>query len=70
MGLVDEIVQALEALGGHARYSDLYAYWEKHASTPLPKNWKDSIRGRIEENSSESRAFKGKQDLFYPVPGF
>lgn len=69
MSLVDQIVQALEALGGHARYSDLYAYWEKNADGPLPKNWKSSIRGRIEENSSESKAFKGDQDLFYPVCG-
>src|SRR5687768_9615067 len=69
MALVDRIVQALEALGGIASYSELYAYLEKNSPAPLPKYWKDSVRGRIEENSSDSRAFKGKRDLFYAAQG-
>jgi hypothetical protein len=68
MALVDRIVEAFEALGGYARYSDLYAYIEKTIPN-LPRTWKDSIRARIEENSSDSKAYKGKQDLFYAVRG-
>lgn len=69
MALVDKIVQALEALGGVAKYSELYSYLEKNAIAPLPKKWKASVRARIEENSSDSQAFKGRQDLFYAVNG-
>ena len=69
MALVDRIVQAFEALGGIASYSELYAYMEKNSPAPLPRYWKDSVRGRIEENSSDSKAFKGKMDLFYAVHG-
>jgi hypothetical protein len=69
MALVDRIVQAFAALGGIASYAELYKYLEENSPAPLPKHWKDSVRGRIEENSSDSRAFKGKQDLFYAVHG-
>lgn len=69
MALVDRIIQAFEALGGVAGYSDLYSYLEKTADSPLPRHWKDSVRGRIEENSSDSKYFRGKQNLFYTVHG-
>ena len=68
MALVDRIVDAFEALGGFASYSDLYAYIEK--TTPnLPRAWKESIRARIEENSTDFKAYKGKRDLFYSLHG-
>ena len=57
MALVDRIVQALEALGGSAAYAELYDYLEKNAVAPLPRTWKDNVRGRVEEHSSDSNAF-------------
>ena len=69
MTLVNRIVQALEALGGSATYAELYAYLEKNASSVLPRTWKDNVRGRIEEHSSDSNAFNGRRDLFYSVLG-
>lgn len=69
MALVDQIVLALEHLGGVASYSELYAYLEKNSPAPLPRTWKDNVRGRIEEHSSDSKAFRGKRNLFYPVHG-
>lgn len=69
MALVDRIVQALEALGGSASYAELYDYLEKNAEAPLPRTWKDNVRGRIEEHSSDSNAFNGRRDLFYSVLG-
>jgi hypothetical protein len=64
-GLIDEIVEAFRALGGTAQYSDLYDYMEKHATHPLPRTWKDSVRAKIHERSSDSKDFQGKADLFY-----
>lgn len=69
MALVERIVQALEALGGVAQYSELYAYLEKNALGELPPNWKASVRARIEEHSSDSQAFAKRQDIFYAVHG-
>lgn len=69
MALVDRIVQAFEALGGRATYSELYDYLEKNTNAPLPRTWKDNVRGRIEEHSSDSNAFNHRRDLFYSVLG-
>ncbi|NQU31110.1 MAG: HNH endonuclease [Anaerolineae bacterium] len=69
MTLVDRITEALEALGGIAHYSELYSYLEQNAEAPLPRTWKASVRARIEENSSDSQAFREKNDLFFAVKG-
>jgi len=65
----DEVVEALEALGGKATYSYLYDYIKKTTSRQLKKDWASSVRNAIETHSSDSDIFKGKEDLFYSVNG-
>lgn len=69
MSWPDEIVQAFIELGGEATYQKLYDYIEENTERDLPASWKEIIRARIEERSSDSSAFKGQEDLFYSVGG-
>lgn len=66
---VDEIIEALRALGGVASYEKIYDYIEKNTTEELGKHWKDAVRSTIEKHSSDSRAFEGKRDIFYSVEG-
>jgi hypothetical protein len=74
----EEILKALTALGGKAKYEDLYSYF-KNNNIKEYNNKADGaaqIRGTIEAHSSASTVFKKKSpkykaekanDLFYPV---
>ncbi len=64
----DDIVLALENLGGSANYDDLYAEIEK-LRTDLPPTWKSVVRRRVQDLSSDSAGFKHGQDLFFSVEG-
>lgn len=64
----EDIVTALENLGGAAQYKDIYNEIQK-LRTNLPKTWKDVVRRRIQDLSSDSAGFKKGQDLFYAVDG-
>src|SRR5690606_7176456 len=59
----DEIVAAFKALGGAARYEDLYRYIERVTSRKLTKEWKATVRRTIEDHSSDSENFRAA-DLF------
>ncbi len=63
-----DIVTALRNLNGVASYSEIYAEVEKIRDN-LPKTWKDIIRRRVQDMSSDSAGFKGGPDLFYSVEG-
>ena len=69
MTWLEDVINALEALGGIASYSDIYGYIQKHSNRRLPSSWKAIIRAIIERNSSDSKLFAGKKDLFYSVEG-
>ena len=69
MTWLEQVINALKALGGIASYSDIYDYIQKHSTRKLPPSWKAIIRATIERNSSDSEAFEGKMDLFYSVEG-
>lgn len=69
MAWKDEIVEALKALGGKARYEDIYAYIEKNTSRELTPQWKASVRNAMETFSSDSYNFNNKEDLFFSVGG-
>ena len=68
MTWIDEIIKAYEEFGGIAPYSEVYNYIEKNTSRSLPPSWKAIIRKIVEDHSSDSKNFKGK-DLFYSVDG-
>lgn len=64
----EDIVTALQNLGGSASYDDLYAEIEK-IRPALPESWKAVVRRRVQDLSSDSAGFKGGEDLFFSVEG-
>jgi predicted HNH restriction endonuclease len=64
----EDIVAALTALGGTGSYDDIYAQVAK-TRPGLPASWKDVIRRRIQDLSSDSAGFKQREDLFFSVEG-
>lgn len=65
----EDIEQALSKLGGIAPLSDIYTEVKKLRSPPHPKSFEETIRGAIERNSSDSKAFSSGNDLFFSVHG-
>ncbi len=64
----NDITQALINLGGVARLADIYEEVMKIRIPPHPNSLDAIIRGTIEEHSSDSVKFSGK-DLFFSVKG-
>ena len=63
---VEDIVQAFKNLGGQASLNQLYEEVKRIRTEPLPATYKACLRGIIEDNSSDSTRFRGK-DLFRKV---
>jgi hypothetical protein len=63
-----DIVASFEALGGSASYEDLYAHIAAIRAS-LPPSWKEVVRRRIQDLSSDSAGWKHGPDLFYSVKG-
>lgn len=63
------IIEALTELGGISHYSDLYDTIRQNRRDDLPKSWQAIVRRTIENNSSDSEAFTGNDDIFYSVEG-
>ena len=66
---VDSVVQALRGLGGQARPVEIAAEIRRIFPQEHPPTLLNSVRGRIQECSSDSLIWKGKRDLFYSVYG-
>lgn len=68
---LDEIIEAIEELGGHAFYKDIYDKIIERDNMDLVQNksWTASVRGTIERYSSDSDVYNGKMDIFYSVEG-
>lgn len=69
MKQLDYIVQALHNLGGEASYPEIYAEYERISGVQLTHSRKAGIRKSIEDHSSDSLNYKGREDLFYSVYG-
>lgn len=69
MTQLEYIVQAMKNLGGKATYSQLYEEYENVSGVILTPGKKAGIRKNIEDHSSDSMNYKGKEDLFYSVYG-
>ncbi len=63
------VTVALRAIGGQARPAEIAEEIRRSFPGPHPKNLLQSVRGRIQECSSDSKFWKGKRDLFYSVHG-
>ena len=69
MTQLDWIIQSFKNLGGVAQYADLYSEFERISGLQATKGRQAGIRKIIEDHSSDSLNFKGKEDLFYSVHG-
>lgn len=72
--MINQIVEAMNLLGGHCYYKDLYSkiielYPDCHDNYSNISNWQASIRATIERLSNDSKVFQGKEDLFYSIEG-
>ena len=70
---VESIIEGFRQLGGTARFNtELYPWFEKNKASLIENkpSWKEIIRGRIYERSSDSSYYKHNQpDMFYSVKG-
>ena len=66
---INSIIEALRRLGGQALPAEIAAEIRRYEPGPFPRTLLNSVRGRIQECSSDSTIFKGKRDLFYSVYG-
>lgn len=71
---LEEIIEAMKILGGHAYYSDLYDAVKERGNIDFNrlKNPNAQIRGTIERYSSDSNVYKklnNTLDIFYAVDG-
>ncbi len=69
MSILDRVVSSFESLGGVAKLKDIYnVYKDISSKEEISKTFDRSIQARIEENSKDSDAFKGK-DIFRTLYG-
>jgi len=61
----DEARKALENLGGEASLKEIYKEVEKTSTKKITRTYQASIREALERNSSDSKVFNGKEDIFY-----
>lgn len=59
----------MKNLGGKANYAEIYEEYERISKVRLTLGRKAGIRKNIEDHSSDSMNYKGKEDLFYSVHG-
>ncbi len=67
-----EIITAFELLDGTATLSEINIIIEKRDMLPYihtNKNWKDNIRATIQRHCSQTKSYRGAEDLFYSVYG-
>lgn len=69
MTILETTIQALKNLGGQGAYADIYNECEKIYGHVLTDGQKAGIRKAIEDNSSNSKNYKGKNNIFYSVNG-
>ena len=66
----DEVREAFERIpNGIASYPELYANIVTNTHRALSTSWQATVRREIEQHSSDSESFLGKEDLFYTVNG-
>lgn len=69
MARYETVVAALRSLGGQARPAEIAQEVRRLFPGPHTDNLLQSVRGRIQECSSDSQHWKKKRDLFYSVHG-
>jgi Apea-like HEPN len=60
----DEIVDALQALGGQAPLSSIYDHIENNTHRKLAETWQATVRYTLQIHSSDTESYKGGEDIF------
>lgn len=60
----EEVIKALQKLGGSGTLDEIYDYIEKNTNRKLTDSWKSSVRKTIYYYSSDTEVYLGKGDLF------
>lgn len=60
----DEVIRALDALGGSANLQNIYDYIEARTTRILSENWRAAVRKTLQVYSSDSDSFQGGEDIF------
>ncbi|MCP3743789.1 HNH endonuclease [Paenibacillus sp. A3M_27_13] len=63
---LEEIIEALNELGGEGTLQDIYTQIEDRKQMELTKAWKNTVRRTIYDNTKDS---VGRRDVFYSVEG-
>ena len=64
MTILERVKLSFEMLGGVSKLKDIYEVYKKISDeTEISKTFDRSIQARIEENSSDSSAFKGEDSF-------
>lgn len=69
---LSEIINALGALDGCGSLREINYYIESNNILPAIKsnrNWKDNVRATIQRHCSETKSYRGADDIFYSVYG-
>ena len=65
----EDIITALERLGGKAHRSKILEEVKKIRGDNLNNTWEQTVQRELESYSSDSDAFLNKEDIFYMVEG-
>jgi putative restriction endonuclease len=65
---LEEVTEALKALGGHATLDEIYEEIQERGRVEFTATWDATVRRTIESHSMDSSAFRGKH-RFYSVDG-
>lgn len=67
---IDDIVRAMQNLGGQATYAELYDEVARVRNESLPSSWQAIVRNQVESYSSDSENYRAhREDVFYSVGG-
>lgn len=67
MSWKNELVAVLTHFGGKATLTQIYEFIENNSNRNLSSNWKAVVRRTLQMHSSDTRTFKGGEDLFKHV---
>ncbi|QNL44546.1 HNH endonuclease [Oscillibacter hominis] len=68
---LEEVIDALHELGDQAHYNKIFQRIQDRGIMNFEENktWTAAVRSTIERSSSDSKAFTGKEDIFYSAQG-
>ena len=65
----EDIIKALESLGGKAHRSKILEEVKKIRGENLNNTWEQTVQRELESYSSDSDAYLNREDIFYMVDG-